>query len=185
MRRALRTACWHVTTPAGAGRDQPGPAGTGRGWPGLAGATRHDPAELGLNGWALSGDWTTEEQATTLNTANGRIACRFHARDLHLVMGPAAAGNSVRFHVLVDGHQGLRPTRSPSANRRSSGTNPPSITVVTGATQAAKWKDRSGYRGGSGLRGGSGASQCHMSNVNGLARPGGSPSKRRYSFDSR
>ncbi|HEU5103857.1 MAG TPA: hypothetical protein VFU22_32795, partial [Roseiflexaceae bacterium] len=35
--------------------------------------------------------------------ANGKIACRFHARDLHLVMGPAAPGASVRFRVLVDG----------------------------------------------------------------------------------
>jgi hypothetical protein len=38
-----------------------------------------------------------------LNTANGRIAYRFHARDLHLVMGPAARGTSVRFRVLIDG----------------------------------------------------------------------------------
>ncbi len=61
------------------------------------------PAELRLNHWALSGDWTMEEQAATLNTANGRIACRFHARDLHLVMGPAAPGTSLRFRVLLDG----------------------------------------------------------------------------------
>ena len=44
-----------------------------------------------------------EEQATTLNTAGGRIAYRFHARDLHLVMGPAAPGTPVRFRVLLDG----------------------------------------------------------------------------------
>jgi thiol-disulfide isomerase/thioredoxin len=61
------------------------------------------PAELRLNHWALSGDWTAEEQATTLNTAGGRIAYRFHARDLHLVMGPAAPGTTVRFRVLLDG----------------------------------------------------------------------------------
>jgi thiol-disulfide isomerase/thioredoxin len=61
------------------------------------------PAELRLNHWALSGDWTVGEQATTLNTANGQIAYRFHARDLHLVMGPAVSGTSVRFHVLLDG----------------------------------------------------------------------------------
>jgi thiol-disulfide isomerase/thioredoxin len=61
------------------------------------------PAELRLNHWALSGDWTMEEQATTLTTANGRIAYRFHARDLHLVMGPAARGTSVRFRVGIDG----------------------------------------------------------------------------------
>jgi thiol-disulfide isomerase/thioredoxin len=61
------------------------------------------PAELGLNQWALSGDWTMGEQATTLNTAGGQIACRFHARDLHLVMGPAEPGASTRFRVLIDG----------------------------------------------------------------------------------
>jgi thiol-disulfide isomerase/thioredoxin len=61
------------------------------------------PAQLRLNGWALSGDWTIEEQATRLNTANGQIAYRFHARDLNLVMGPAAPGIPVRFQVLVDG----------------------------------------------------------------------------------
>jgi thiol-disulfide isomerase/thioredoxin len=61
------------------------------------------PARLRLNHWALSGDWTVEQQATVLNKANGRIAYRFHARDLHLVMGPAARGTSVRFRVLIDG----------------------------------------------------------------------------------
>jgi len=44
-----------------------------------------------------------EEQAATLNEAGGRIAYRFHARDLHLVMGPAAPGAAVRFRVLLDG----------------------------------------------------------------------------------
>ena len=61
------------------------------------------PARLGLNGWALSGDWTMKKEATVLNKANGRIMYRFHARDLHLVMGPAAPGTSVRFRVLIDG----------------------------------------------------------------------------------
>jgi len=61
------------------------------------------PAQLKLNDWALSGDWTVEKQAIVLNKVNGRIAYRFHARDLHLVMGPAARGASVRFRVLIDG----------------------------------------------------------------------------------
>jgi thiol-disulfide isomerase/thioredoxin len=61
------------------------------------------PAVLGLNHWALAGDWTTEEEAATLNEANGQITYRFHARDLHLVMGPAARGASVRFRVSLDG----------------------------------------------------------------------------------
>jgi thiol-disulfide isomerase/thioredoxin len=61
------------------------------------------PDRLKLNHWALSGDWTIGKQATALNTANGRITYRFHARDLHMVMGPAARGTAVRFRVLVDG----------------------------------------------------------------------------------
>jgi thiol-disulfide isomerase/thioredoxin len=61
------------------------------------------PARFSLNHWALAGEWTVERQAVVLNTANGRIAYRFHARDLHLVMGPAARGTSVRFRVLIDG----------------------------------------------------------------------------------
>ena len=61
------------------------------------------PARPELNRWALSGDWTMEEEASTLNAANGRIVCRFHARDLNLVMGPAAPGVPVRCRVLIDG----------------------------------------------------------------------------------
>lgn len=61
------------------------------------------PARLRLNDWALSGNWTVKKQAAVLNEPNGRIAYRFHARDLHLVMGPSAPGTSVRFRVLIDG----------------------------------------------------------------------------------
>jgi len=61
------------------------------------------PVRLKLNHWALAGEWTVKKQATVLNKANGRIAYRFHARDLHLVMGPATRGTEVRFRVLVDG----------------------------------------------------------------------------------
>jgi thiol-disulfide isomerase/thioredoxin len=61
------------------------------------------PARLRLNEWALAGEWTMGEQTVALNAANGRIAYRFHARDLHLVMGPAARGTSLRFRVFLDG----------------------------------------------------------------------------------
>jgi thiol-disulfide isomerase/thioredoxin len=61
------------------------------------------PTDLKLNQWALSGDWTMKKGVITLNKANGRIAYRFHARDLHLVMG-AAPGKSVRFRVSINGH---------------------------------------------------------------------------------
>jgi thiol-disulfide isomerase/thioredoxin len=61
------------------------------------------PVRLSLNHWALSGDWTVGKQSIVLNQANGRIAYCFHARDLHLVMGPAVRGTSVRFRVFLDG----------------------------------------------------------------------------------
>jgi len=61
------------------------------------------PERLKLNHWALLGEWTVGEPAVVLKKANGRIAYRFHARDLNLVMGPAARGTSVRFRVLIDG----------------------------------------------------------------------------------
>ena len=57
-----------------------------------------------LNCWALSGARTMGREAIVLNQANGRIVYRFHARDLHFVMGPAVPGTSVRFRVLIDGH---------------------------------------------------------------------------------
>jgi thiol-disulfide isomerase/thioredoxin len=61
------------------------------------------PDPLRLNHWALSGDWTIERRASVLNEPDGRIAFRFHARDVHLVMGPPARGTTVPFRVLVDG----------------------------------------------------------------------------------
>jgi thiol-disulfide isomerase/thioredoxin len=61
------------------------------------------PERLSLNHWALAGEWTMGKQAVVLNQADGRIVYRFHARDLHLVMGPAAGGRPVRFRVRIDG----------------------------------------------------------------------------------
>jgi hypothetical protein len=58
---------------------------------------------LRLNQWALAGKWTIWQHAATLNEPKGRIAFRFHARDLNLVMGPAEPGASVPFRVLLDG----------------------------------------------------------------------------------
>ena len=61
------------------------------------------PVGLRLNQWALTGDWTVRREAATLNDADGRIAYRFHARDLNLVMGPGMHGASAAFRVLIDG----------------------------------------------------------------------------------
>ena len=61
------------------------------------------PDALKLNQWALSGKWTIESGASVLNGRQGRIVFRFHARDVHLVMGPTGRGKSAPFRVLVDG----------------------------------------------------------------------------------
>ncbi len=61
------------------------------------------PGRLRLNHWALAGDWTVQPEAIALNQPDGRIAYRFHARDLHLVMGPTARGAPVRFRLRIDG----------------------------------------------------------------------------------
>jgi thiol-disulfide isomerase/thioredoxin len=62
-----------------------------------------EPSRLGLNEWAPSGAWTLAEHVAVLDEAPGRIAIRFHARDVNLVMGPAERGLSVPFRVLIDG----------------------------------------------------------------------------------
>jgi thiol-disulfide isomerase/thioredoxin len=61
------------------------------------------PPTLRLNEWALAGDWTLSKESALLNKGNGRITYRFHARDVHLVMGPAARGAAIRFRVTIDG----------------------------------------------------------------------------------
>ncbi|MDI9849257.1 cytochrome c biogenesis protein DipZ [Rhodoblastus sp. 17X3] len=60
-------------------------------------------ADLRLNEWSLSGDWTIGEERADLNRAGGAIAFRFHARDLHLVLGAGADGKPARFRVKIDG----------------------------------------------------------------------------------
>src|SRR5215203_914153 len=62
-----------------------------------------EPSGLGLNEWAPSGVWRLTEHAAVLEEAPGRIAIRFHARDVNLVMGPAERGSSMPFRVLIDG----------------------------------------------------------------------------------
>lgn len=56
-----------------------------------------------LNQWSLSGNWTIGAEHAALNTAGGRIAYRFRARDLHLVLGPRVDAKPVRFRVTIDG----------------------------------------------------------------------------------
>ena len=61
------------------------------------------PARLRSNHWGLAGEWTVKGHASLLNKRPGRVAYGFHARDLHLVMGPSKSGVPVRFRVLIDG----------------------------------------------------------------------------------
>jgi cytochrome c biogenesis protein CcdA/thiol-disulfide isomerase/thioredoxin len=62
------------------------------------------PAKLNLNQWALAGDWKDDEQIASLLSPTGSIVYRFHARDLHLVLGPAADGKPIRFRITIDGN---------------------------------------------------------------------------------
>ena len=57
---------------------------------------------LALNEWTLAGEWTMGREAA-VGRHQSRLSFRFHARDLHLVMGPPRAGLAVRFRVTLDG----------------------------------------------------------------------------------
>jgi cytochrome c biogenesis protein CcdA/thiol-disulfide isomerase/thioredoxin len=59
------------------------------------------PFPLQPSQWGLTGNWTIAEQSATANMAGSKITFRFHARDLHLVLG--TTGKPVRFTVTLDG----------------------------------------------------------------------------------
>jgi hypothetical protein len=61
------------------------------------------PERPALNEWGLAGKWVDHDQTAVLKSAGGKIKFRFHARDLHLVLGPGADGKPVRFRVTIDG----------------------------------------------------------------------------------
>lgn len=69
----------------------------------LGSLRRENTGEGQLNHWTLAGDWTVGRESITLQKSGGKIVYRFHARDVHLVMGPATAGASVPFRVRLDG----------------------------------------------------------------------------------
>jgi cytochrome c biogenesis protein CcdA/thiol-disulfide isomerase/thioredoxin len=79
----------HFSSPSGVSKDQPKDYAA--------------PPALALNQWALTGTWVVRSDQATLIQAGGSVAFRFEARDLHLVLGPATSGHSVRFRVLLDG----------------------------------------------------------------------------------
>ncbi|SNB63337.1 Cytochrome c biogenesis protein CcdA [Arboricoccus pini] len=62
-------------------------------------------ADLQLNEWGLAGNWTINGEYAALNQAGGDIVYKFHARDLHLVLGPAPEGRPIRFQITIDGQK--------------------------------------------------------------------------------
>ncbi|MGK2255928.1 cytochrome c biogenesis protein DipZ [Brevundimonas aurantiaca] len=63
----------------------------------------YGPAALQLNDWSLAGSWRVTREHAALTAPGGRLAFRFKARDLHLVMGPGQGDAGVRFRVRIDG----------------------------------------------------------------------------------
>ena len=61
------------------------------------------PDRLRLNEWAPSGGWSISRRAASATSPNARLAFRFQARDVNLVMGPAERGTSIPFRVFLDG----------------------------------------------------------------------------------
>jgi cytochrome c biogenesis protein CcdA/thiol-disulfide isomerase/thioredoxin len=61
------------------------------------------PQHLEQSQWGFSGNWTDYPQDAALNTAAGKVVFRFHARDVHMVLGPGREGNPIRFRVKIDG----------------------------------------------------------------------------------
>ena len=61
------------------------------------------PSHLRLGHWALSGRWAVGRESAAAQETGGRLTCRFHARDLHLVAAPPATASAVRFRLLLDG----------------------------------------------------------------------------------
>jgi hypothetical protein len=60
------------------------------------------PKRLPVNHWALTGEWTIGRENVVLDQPGGSIACRFHARDAHLVLS-AGKHEPIPFRVRLDG----------------------------------------------------------------------------------
>ena len=65
-------------------------------------AKNYSSANLSLNQWTLEGRWIVRSQSARLQSEGGAIAYRFHARDLHLVLG-STSGKPIPFRVTIDG----------------------------------------------------------------------------------
>lgn len=80
--------------------------------------------KLALNQWGLSGTWNVGAEQAVLTSPNGMVAFRFRARDLHLVMGPSATSEPIRFQVSIDG-------KAPGADHGSDTDSQGNGTVTT------------------------------------------------------
>ena len=72
------------------------------------------PKRLAVNDWGLAGEWKVGGERATLAATQGRIVYRFHARDLHLVLGPTPgrqAGALSREHRRRRAGRGARHRR--------------------------------------------------------------------------
>jgi thiol-disulfide isomerase/thioredoxin len=61
------------------------------------------PTKPSLNQWGLGGSWNVGAESAALQAAPGKIVFRFHARDVHMVLGPAKEGKTLRYKVKLDG----------------------------------------------------------------------------------
>src|SRR5580698_5098042 len=65
--------------------------------------TYSPPLSLSLNQWGLGGSWNDGAESAVLQAGPGKIVFRFHARDLHMVLGTVKSGRPVRLRVRLDG----------------------------------------------------------------------------------
>jgi hypothetical protein len=79
------------------------------------------PASLRRNQWALSGDWRMGPEAASLEAPGGVLSCRFHARDVNLILGPSRTQTKVPFRVRIDG-QPPGPARGLDVDDEGNGT---------------------------------------------------------------
>ena len=86
-------------------------------------AKTYSAAPLALNQWSFKGRWMDMRQSARALAPGAAIAFRFHARDLHLVLG-SATGKPVRFRITLDGQA---PGSDAGVDAKADGTG-----VVTG-----------------------------------------------------
>jgi cytochrome c biogenesis protein CcdA/thiol-disulfide isomerase/thioredoxin len=65
-------------------------------------AKTYSAPPLSLNQWSFEGRWIDLRQSARSLAPGAAITFRFHARDLHLVLG-SASGKPVRFRITLDG----------------------------------------------------------------------------------